>query len=269
MKYLFFDIECANCDLGKGKICSFGYVLTDENFCVLKKEDILINPDAPFHLTGRKNQRDITLGYSESEFLSAPKFSEFYDRIFSLITDNDTLAIGYAVVNDVNFLQAECERYDLTMPDFTYFDVQLMYSDFKGVKDVVSLERASKEYGAVIQENHVSVNDAEDTLKVARGMSESLHIPFNALIELSYRAKGEIKSGEKSFCSRTPKKKEYEEKKRDIFEKFPTDDEIIKKNREQSFLIHSGKNRIYHNYDSGATKSSTIGELLKGINLEL
>ena len=29
-RYLFFDVECANCFNGKGKLCSFGYVLTDE-----------------------------------------------------------------------------------------------------------------------------------------------------------------------------------------------------------------------------------------------
>ena len=35
MKYLFFDIECAN---RLNKICEFGYVLTDENFNILKKD---------------------------------------------------------------------------------------------------------------------------------------------------------------------------------------------------------------------------------------
>ena len=117
MKYLFFDIECANCDHGKGKICSFGYVLTNEKFEVVESKDILMNPDAPFHLTGRRDKRDIVLGYTEQEFLSAPKFPEFYDQIFSMITDSNILPIGYAVVNDVNFLQAECERYSLSMPD--------------------------------------------------------------------------------------------------------------------------------------------------------
>ena len=39
MKYVFFDIECANCYQGKGKICSFGYVITNENFDVEEKYD--------------------------------------------------------------------------------------------------------------------------------------------------------------------------------------------------------------------------------------
>ena len=40
MKYLFFDIECANCYDGVGKICEFGYVLTDEYFTVLEEESL-------------------------------------------------------------------------------------------------------------------------------------------------------------------------------------------------------------------------------------
>lgn len=29
MNYLFFDIECSNCFGGRGKICEFGYMLTN------------------------------------------------------------------------------------------------------------------------------------------------------------------------------------------------------------------------------------------------
>ena len=39
MRYLFFDIECAD----GYNICAFGYVITDYNFNVLLKEDILRN----------------------------------------------------------------------------------------------------------------------------------------------------------------------------------------------------------------------------------
>lgn len=42
MRYLFFDIECSE---GKS-MCSFGYVLTDEKFRILEKDDILMNPEA-------------------------------------------------------------------------------------------------------------------------------------------------------------------------------------------------------------------------------
>lgn len=45
MKYLFFDCEFANCYDSKEKICEFGYVMVDENFKVLYKDNIIINPN--------------------------------------------------------------------------------------------------------------------------------------------------------------------------------------------------------------------------------
>ena len=54
MRYLFFDIECAD---GNFKICEFGYVITDESFNILTKKNILINPQCRFNLTGRKGKR--------------------------------------------------------------------------------------------------------------------------------------------------------------------------------------------------------------------
>ena len=44
MKYLFFDIECSNCFGGRGKICEFGYVLTNTNFEIIKREVLTISP---------------------------------------------------------------------------------------------------------------------------------------------------------------------------------------------------------------------------------
>ena len=51
MNYLFFDIECAGVFKNMAKICAFGYCLTDENFHIIEKEDLLINPQGHFHLT--------------------------------------------------------------------------------------------------------------------------------------------------------------------------------------------------------------------------
>ena len=62
MKYLFFDIECSNCFQGVGKMCEFGYVLTDENLVVMKTGDIPMSPGKGrgnrFNLTGRKHEKD-------------------------------------------------------------------------------------------------------------------------------------------------------------------------------------------------------------------
>jgi len=269
MKHLFFDIECANCDEGRGKICSFGYVLCDEELNILQKEDIVVNPDAPFHLTGRRDKRDIVLSYPKEVFDSAPKFPHFADKIFSLLSDKDTLVWGYAVINDVNFLLSECDRYRVKMPDFEYYDVQLLYADFLSVKNVMSLERAVGEIGIAVQEEHNSMVDAENTMAVARGVCQKLGLKLDTVVELSIRAKGEIKNGVKSQMSETPKKKAFDEKKKEIFSRCVEfgnrDVEEVKKARLESFDTYNAKRKILHNYDSGVKASSTIGELLKDV----
>ena len=45
MKYLFFDLEYASQKGGTSKICEFGYVVTDENFNILEKDNLIINPN--------------------------------------------------------------------------------------------------------------------------------------------------------------------------------------------------------------------------------
>ncbi len=267
MNYLFFDIECANCDHGKGKICSFGYVLTDSDFNTIKEDDILVNPDAPFHLTGRRDKRDIKLGYPTEKFLSSPKFPEKAQEIFALLEDKNVMVFGYAVINDVNFLIAEGERYDLTLPNFDYYDVQLIYSDYKSVRNVVSLERASAEFGVEVNEEHISLNDAKDTMTVAKGICNRLGLSLEEVVKLSYRAKGRLEKGEKTPFGVMPKRREYNELRDKIFALSPSTDSSILKERANSFDIFGGEKRILHNYDSGVKNSSTIGELLKGISI--
>ena len=84
MQYLFFDIECAGVFKNVAKICAFGYCLTDENFRILEKEDLLINPKGNFHLTDRKGEHGIVLPYQYGEFKKYPTFPEYADRIYKL-----------------------------------------------------------------------------------------------------------------------------------------------------------------------------------------
>ena len=76
MKYLFFDIECSVVSKNAAKICAFGYCLTDEQFNILEKEDILINPQGSFHLTDRKGTQGLVLPYKYSDFKKYPTFPE-------------------------------------------------------------------------------------------------------------------------------------------------------------------------------------------------
>ena len=95
MKYLFFDVECSNCHNGIGKLCEFGYVLTDEKFNILAKDDIPMSPGkghwSRFDLTGRKSERDLVLSYDYDYYYAQPEFPSFYARIKKLMCDKDTI----------------------------------------------------------------------------------------------------------------------------------------------------------------------------------
>ena len=137
MNYCFFDIECANCYGGKGKICSFGYVLTDENLNVIEKKDIIINPRASFNLGP-----DLKLAYSKSEFRQAAPFPDYYDEIGALLEYPEYVVLGYSIENDCNFLRADCQRYNLPCFDFPFYDVQCMIMQMFDLNNMPSLSKA-------------------------------------------------------------------------------------------------------------------------------
>ena len=190
MNYLFFDIECANCDEGRGKICSFGYVLTDEGFNVIKRDDIVINPKAPFHLQsyGSNRRQYIELAYPEEVFKAAPPFSAFYDELKALLVTPENLVFGYAPENDAGFLSSEFDRYKLTPLDFTFCDVQRMFKHFingVGGGNQVSLVHACDALNINTPETvHKSEDDAEATMRVLKHICLATEKTPSELIEL-------------------------------------------------------------------------------------
>ncbi|MBQ9116004.1 MAG: hypothetical protein IJY04_03185 [Clostridia bacterium] len=201
MKYLFFDIECANCDGGAGKICSFGYVLTDTSFNVLEYDDIIINPKAPFKLKsyGKEQKFYIELAYSEEVFKASPAFPFHYPRIKHIMLSEDMVIFGFAPENDAGFLAAEFERYGLPNIDFEFCDVQRIYKRHVGYEggNQFSLVRACEELGIAIPETvHKSVDDAMATMRVLKRIcAEEGRGPVE-LTELYAPCTGELKNGE-------------------------------------------------------------------------
>ena len=167
MRYLFFDIEC--CD-GK-HICEFGFVITDENFQRIDKQVITINPDKPFCLTGRGNQADITLSYTEQEYYESPLFPDYYDIIKELLEYPDQVVFGYSIKNDILFLKTACERYQKQYINFQYIDVQIVYKLYSGSKDNISLEKAIHQLNITPVENlHRSDDDSYGTLEICKAI---------------------------------------------------------------------------------------------------
>lgn len=74
MKYLFLDVECANCENGRGKIYSIGYIIADDDLNIVENEkDLIINPDIEaWDLYVVKN----ILAYPKKDVEEQPKFNE-------------------------------------------------------------------------------------------------------------------------------------------------------------------------------------------------
>ena len=169
MKYLFFDIECSNCFNGVGKMCEFGYVLTDENFHVMKSGDIPMSPGKGegnrFHLKGRKNEKDLELAYEYGYYLEQPEFPKFHKQIKSLVEDPDTICFAYSMDNDIPHLYHACTRYKLQPFNYVCYDVQKLVAAYLEKKGQMSLRNACLKIvgpnSVVRLQEHLSRDDAE------------------------------------------------------------------------------------------------------------
>ena len=182
MNYLFFDIECANCFNGQGKICSFGYVLADMDFNIIEQKDILINPASKFHLT-RKGQEVIVLGYDKEEFKKSPKFDFFYERIKELLESPDVIIFGHSVNNDINFLLSECGRYKKPYFNFKAYDTQILHKHFMPESNINALGKICESFQIEVENLHRSDYDAYLTMRVAKKLCEELHSSMDELLE--------------------------------------------------------------------------------------
>ena len=198
LRYVFFDIECA--DGGKGSICSFGYVITDEYFRELESDDIVINPESRFRLAGRAKKPEILFAYTEEEFRKAPSFPSFYRKIRSLLEREDQLVIGHSVQDDVNFLCKACERYGLPALKFRFIDSQSLYAHVFEKSGQVGLDRACEEFSIEKPADvHKSEEDARATMRLVEKICISHRLDLYRY-QKEHRVWGETQNF-KIFCS--------------------------------------------------------------------
>lgn len=200
MKYLFFDIECASVYQGS-KICSFGYVLTDENLNILKSEDIMINPVCIWDQYALKH----ILAHSKEYYESFPPFNERYEFIKNLFGE-DVVAFGHGVTNDVRFLNDDCRRYKLPYIDFVFYDCADIYKEFENDKEVKSLAKVSKEFIEQTQgDRHESKEDAMLVYEYTKEMCHKMETSLKELLTLVGNCKGENKKGRCTYRNIKPK----------------------------------------------------------------
>ncbi|MBO5363393.1 MAG: hypothetical protein J6A46_03600 [Clostridia bacterium] len=223
MKYLFFDIECAGVFKNVAKICAFGYCLVDEQFHILEKEDLLINPKGNFHLTDRKGTRGLVLPYEYDKFKDYPPFPQSVEKIRSLLEDKDTLVAGHATMNDVKYLNLETHRFSLPSFSFRFADTQFLYMNKIGdFSRQFALGTIAQDLGVEFTP-HRAVDDAYATMRIAEAMCKESGLTLPALIEKYGIELGKIENYEiepttsvlhKKHQENVLKRKEEREKKR-------------------------------------------------------
>jgi len=215
MKYLFFDIECASVYKGS-KICSFGYVLTDENLAIIESKDIMVNPKCIWDFYALEH----ILAHNKEYYESFPSFDEQYETIKKLF-DKDVIAFGHGVTNDVRFLNDDCRRYNLPYIDFTFYDCADIYKEFENDKETKSLAKVSEEIGEHSQgEKHESKEDAFLVYEYTKEICERMETSLKELLTLVGNCKGENKKGRCTYRNIKKKEKEPNKKAGQLYEYF-------------------------------------------------
>ncbi len=191
MNFLFFDTECAH---GRGGICEFGYILTDENFNVIKSDNLLINPHTRFDDYGHK-KAGIIFAYSKDEYYAAPDIMDRYDEIKSLLTDENNVVVGFATDSDANFILNDLENFDLPYINFVFWDVLKMYKVIAGRTSNLKLEILYSETGLESLMHHEALSDTVMTIKVMEKLLKDYNLSAQDVLEKYKETSGEVFNG--------------------------------------------------------------------------
>ena len=190
MNYLFFDVECANNFDGVGKICEFGYVLTDENLNIIKQGIYLINPDAEFDWYVKYK----IISYAIKEYEKAPKYPQIYRmHIQELVELPDTLYVGHGVRDDIKYLNDEANRYNLPRFERQCIDSSQIHMRFYNLPQTKRLKAIVKELEIGDHKKlHNSEYDAKMTLEYVKRMCEESGLSFEQLIKKNTKGKKKV-----------------------------------------------------------------------------
>jgi DNA polymerase III epsilon subunit-like protein len=192
MNLVFFDIECASVYKTTAKICAFGYVICDEQFNIIKKEDILINPKGKFHLTDGRGEHGLVLPYEYENFKNYPLFPEVYPTIKQLLEDKNNVVYGHSILNDIKYLQLETNRFKLEPLNFDFSDSQIIYMTSIGdYSRQFGLEYITKDLNVEFTP-HRAADDAYATMKIVEAMCKREGLTYLQLEEKLKIKKGNI-----------------------------------------------------------------------------
>ena len=181
MRYLFFDIEGANCFDFVSKMCSFGYVITSQDFKVNSKIDVIINPESQFdkHIIRQKMN-----AYPLEKYTTRPNFPYFYKSIKRMLEEKEQLIVGWSIENDVKYIYDACKRYHLEQIHYKYLDIQKVVMEVEGLKNQPALDTICELYNIKTDSIlHKSDDDAYMTCKITKHLCKKLELSLHELYE--------------------------------------------------------------------------------------
>ncbi len=183
MKYLFFDLEYATSKGGDIKICEFGYVVTNENFVVQERKNLLINPNIfRYEWDWRVVKKILT--HKIEEYEKSPIFESYYDDIVKLINSADYI-FGHTLNGDAKALNCDCQRYGLPSIDFKFYDIKEFYKQYSSTKRDISVTNILNDLEIKGEEgSHDAEIDAVNTMYEFKAMLQKLEMTAEKLIEI-------------------------------------------------------------------------------------
>ena len=183
MKYLFFDLEYATSKGGNIKICEFGYVVTDENFHILDRDNFIINPNIMRYEWDWHVVRTI-LTRRISEYEENPEFDYYYDDIVKLIKGADYV-FGHSINGDAKALNCDCQRYGLPSIDFKFYDIKEFYKQYNSSKNDTSVINILNDLEIEGEDGeHDAEVDAVNTMYEFKTMLQRLEMSAVELIDI-------------------------------------------------------------------------------------
>ena len=217
MKILFFDLEKAT-EKYEGRkesiICEFGYVVTDENFSVIKRANVLIDPK----INGKDWDRYVVkkvLTRKKRDYFGKPSFDLAYPQIKDAILSSDYV-IGHTMRGDVKALNDECKRYALPSIDFDFYDECIVFQRMMNSKNQRSVLNILRDLEVAPEgAEHDAECDAYNTMLGVKAMTERSELPFAELLARYPDAKDRNHHYEIDSQKREKpiKKKHYQDKK--------------------------------------------------------
>ena len=183
MKFLFFDLEYATSKGGNKKICEFGYVVTDENFHILDRDNFIINPNIMREEWDWRVVRTI-LTRRISEYEENPEFDYYYHDIVKIINEADYV-FGHSLNGDAKALNCDCQRYGLPSIDFKFYDIKEFYKQYTSSKKDTSVINILNDLEIKGEDGvHDAEVDAVNTMYEFKTMLQRLEMTAQELIDI-------------------------------------------------------------------------------------